>query len=49
MLANKKYSQQKYIKLFTVTKCTTIINQMKKIFKKLIHRNIFFTDQNKKK
>ena len=33
---------------FTVTKCTTIINQMKKISKTLIHRNILPTDPNKK-
>ena len=34
--------------ILTVTKCTTIINQMKKILKPLIHRNILPTDPNKK-
>ena len=33
---------------FIVTKCTTIINQMKKILKTLIDRNILPTDPNKK-
>ena len=34
--------------VFIATKCTTIINQMKKILKTLIHRNILPTDTNKK-
>ena len=34
--------------IFTATKCTTIINQMKKIFNILIQRNILTTDFNKK-
>ena len=44
-------SQQTYIKLFTVTKCTTIIDELsdEKILKTFIQRNILPTDPNKKK
>ena len=40
-------SQQTFIKYFTATKCTKIINQMK-ILRTLIHRNKLPTDSNKK-
>ena len=34
---------------FTVIKCITFLNQIKKILKTLIHRNILLIDPNKKK
>ena len=54
MLTNKKNSVphhpvNKHISnIFIVTKCTTIINPIKKILKALIHKNILPTDPNKK-
>ena len=41
-------NKQAFIKLFTATKCTTIINQIKKKLKTLIKRNTLPTDSNKK-
>ena len=42
-------SKQTLSNFFTATKCTTIINQMKKNKKTLIQKNILPTDLNKKK